>query len=61
MLSNIGNFLILQIPKNLIKNPLKKLVTHSGTWIRPLSQKLLISTLPIYLYTKSINAKTYKC
>jgi hypothetical protein len=61
MLSNIGKLLFLQIPKTNIKTPLKKIVTHSGYWIRPLTQKFLITTIPLYFYTKTYQSNVVKC
>ena len=61
MLSNIGNILFHQSPRLLINQPIRKIATQSSYWIRPLSQRLLLSTISIYFYTKLMSSRTLKC
>ncbi len=51
MLSNMGKLLFHQPLTRLINPTIRNIATNTRFWIRPLSQRLLLTTIPIYFYT----------
>ena len=61
MFSSINNSLFRHSLINNLKYPFAKLFSHSGSWIRPLSQRLVLTTIPAYFYMRNHNNGLVKC